>query len=414
MRTHTIILQKSIGNIKEPNVIYSKIHAILSSAKEDLNDNQFGVGVFTTENRNKWAEIRKHLLSLSQNNIKSFNIIDSAIFCLCLDDIEYDENQPANLVQYFLYEEAQNRWYDKSLSIIIGKDGTAGINFEHSWGDGVAVLRFFHEIYNDTTKGDCFLKPNSTHLVSDDEPVVPVNFEFDDYTLNALNDAKRNHNNVINNLEMNVYQEKSVNREFCKIHKISPDSLMQLGFQLAYYKQNGTFVGTYESCSTAAFRHGRTETMRPCTEATTTFCLNHEKPFEKRPAKGELKAMIHECSKQHSELTKNCAMGQGFDRHLFGLRITAERNNIDIPQLYKDEIYARLNKSILSTSTLSSHALLAGGFGPVVKEGYGIGYNIQENMSGTLITNYKSSTNGSDFIDSLRESYKQIRYVIQD
>lgn len=27
-------------------------------------------------------------------------------------------------------------------------------------------------------------------------------------------------------------------------------------------------VATYESCSTAAFKHGRTETMRPCTIET--------------------------------------------------------------------------------------------------------------------------------------------------
>lgn len=31
------------------------------------------------------------------------------------------------------------------------QDGLAGINFEHSWGDGVAVLRFFQDIYAETT-----------------------------------------------------------------------------------------------------------------------------------------------------------------------------------------------------------------------------------------------------------------------
>lgn len=32
----------------------------------------------------------------------------------------------------------------------MAKDGTAGINFEHSWGDGVAILRLFNELYKDT------------------------------------------------------------------------------------------------------------------------------------------------------------------------------------------------------------------------------------------------------------------------
>ena len=34
----------------------------------------------------------------------------------------------------------------------MGKNGVAGLNFEHSWGDGIAVLRYFSEVYKDSTK----------------------------------------------------------------------------------------------------------------------------------------------------------------------------------------------------------------------------------------------------------------------
>jgi carnitine O-palmitoyltransferase 2 len=37
---------------------------------------------------------------------------------------------------------------------------------------------------------------------------------------------------------------------------------------MAFHKQVGRIVSTYESSSTAAFKHGRTETIRPCTVAT--------------------------------------------------------------------------------------------------------------------------------------------------
>jgi Choline/Carnitine o-acyltransferase. len=37
---------------------------------------------------------------------------------------------------------------------------------------------------------------------------------------------------------------------------------------MAFHKQMGRTVSTYESSSTAAFKHGRTETIRPCTVAT--------------------------------------------------------------------------------------------------------------------------------------------------
>ena len=38
------------------------------------------------------------------------------------------------------------RWFDKSFQLIICNDGKAAVHFEHAWGDGVAMLRFFNEV----------------------------------------------------------------------------------------------------------------------------------------------------------------------------------------------------------------------------------------------------------------------------
>lgn len=35
--------------------------------------------------------------------------------------------------------------------MIVAGDGQAAVNFEHSWGDGVAVLRYFQDIFKETT-----------------------------------------------------------------------------------------------------------------------------------------------------------------------------------------------------------------------------------------------------------------------
>lgn len=162
-----------------------------------------------------------------------------------------------------------------------------------------------------------------------------------------------------------------LNKGKCKQYRLSPDSIMQLGFQLGYYKQTQQFTATYESCSTAAFRHGRTETIRPCTMQTKAFC--DAIVDAKGRSTTEMRALIDECSKKHGQLTKEAAMGQGFDRHLFALRHMAKVHCHPVPDLYKDPSYALVNHNVLSTSTLSSAALLAGGFGPVVADGYGIG-----------------------------------------
>lgn len=113
------------------------------------------LGVMTAENRDVWASFREHLVQThNENALKS---IDSALFCVSIDDksdFPCTETEPIPVVQNLLHGDENgliNRWFDKSVSLIVCKDGNAGINFEHSWGDGVAVLRYFNELFKETT-----------------------------------------------------------------------------------------------------------------------------------------------------------------------------------------------------------------------------------------------------------------------
>jgi carnitine O-palmitoyltransferase 2 len=229
---------------------------------------------------------------------------------------------------------------------------------------------------------------------------------------NDVKTAIKAHEDVVNSIDLNFLHYTDINKVECKKYKVSPDSMMQLSFQLAYYKQNQKFVSCYESCSTSAFRHGRTETMRPLTAETKEFVLSISK--KDRPSDKQMRALLEKCSTRHNQLTKEAAMGQGFDRHLFAMKTAAERVRIlDHFDVFNDPSYAKLNHNIISTSTLSSPALLAGGFGPVVKDGYGIGYNIQETILGVIVSNYKNETNGKDLLDCLRQSYDELSKVIR-
>lgn len=240
--------------------------------------------------------------------------------------------------------------------------------------------------------------------------IVLLDFKLDDQMREGIRKAKENHSAICNSLDLSVFRQFGMGKKVCKTSKVSPDSIMQLGFQLAHYKQFGKFVSTYESCSTAAFRHGRTETMRPCTVHTKEFCVEVE--TKKNGNKTELREIINKCSKFHGELTKNAAMGQGFDRHLFGLRHTAEINGQDKPDIFLDPAYAMINYNILSTSTLSSPNIVAGAFGPVVQDGFGLAYGIQDESLGCVVSSYRKHQNNSDFVEALKDSYKVIESVL--
>jgi len=105
------------------------------------------VGVLSTENRRIWAGLREHLLNADPEgyeippNRESLQIVDSALFVVCLDDTEPVglSNIAANVLSgsYRLEDGVQtgtctNRWYDK-LQIIVCKNGSAGINFERTF-----------------------------------------------------------------------------------------------------------------------------------------------------------------------------------------------------------------------------------------------------------------------------------------
>lgn len=116
---------------------------IASRLKHILEDNavaaQNPIGVLTTTERDLWAVTRHHLSEIGNHDL--LKTIDSAIMVLVLDE-ESVADDYKKLLRTFLHGNGTNRWFDKSFSLIVAKDGTSGINFEHSWGDGVAVLRY--------------------------------------------------------------------------------------------------------------------------------------------------------------------------------------------------------------------------------------------------------------------------------
>lgn len=103
--------------------------------------------------------------------------------------------------------------------------------------------------------------------------------------------------------------------------------------------------------------------------------------------------------------------GQGFDRHLFALRKLAEKSGKN-PDIFQDPAYAMINHNILSTSTLSSPVVIAGGFGPVVDDGFGIGYMIQEKRLGVVVTSYRNHRSAKEYVNSLEASFKDIHKVL--
>lgn len=77
--------------------------------------------------------------------------------------------------------------------------------------------------------------------------------------------------------------------------------------QIAYHRQFKHCVPTYESCSTAAFKHGRTETIRPASRASRLCAEAFEHSHE--AGTKEMMELITQSATHHSKLVKEAAMG---------------------------------------------------------------------------------------------------------
>uniref|UniRef100_A0A1B0D7K2 Choline/carnitine acyltransferase domain-containing protein n=1 Tax=Phlebotomus papatasi TaxID=29031 RepID=A0A1B0D7K2_PHLPP len=309
------------GNIESPSVILGRIRRLMATS-EAHDSPQHPLGIMTTQNRNQWAQFRQHLEGLSERNRRNLQLLDSGILCVCLDDISYSPEDVTCRVRDYLFSNASNRWFDKSLSVTVSKDTRAAITFEHSWGDGVAVLRYFNELYKELSTQP-IVTDDMEGSANDEAATELLSFDYDDKLKAGIETALKNHSEVENSLDVN-YMMSDVGKKHCKAVQVSPDAVAQLTIQLAYALiSGGGTTATYESCSTAAFRCGRTETVRPATMATRALC-QHLLTSKGHAGPEEL-ALLRQCSDKHTKLTKEAAMGQGFDRHLFVLRVEPPR-----------------------------------------------------------------------------------------
>lgn len=196
----------------------------------------------------------------------------------------------------------------------------------------------------------------------------------------------------------------SVGSSAVKAAGLSPDSFTQVGLQLAYRLAHGLPAPQYESTFMGHFAHGRTETTRSLTPEVRAFvdaaadallgggnnggaadnaavAMGGDLPAD---AVGALAAQLRVAVASHAAAVRAAREGAGLDRHLFSLRNLAaatgarDKSHGPLPAIFTDPAYETSRHWRLSTSTASapSGAATLFGFGPVVDDGYGVGYSV--------------------------------------
>ncbi|KAE9419950.1 hypothetical protein Angca_002382, partial [Angiostrongylus cantonensis] len=401
-RVYVVDIFDDNGDILPASDVHNSLSHILRNGKQQESDKC--VGSLTTLGRDVWASVREEMLEAG--NADKLRLIDGALFTLCLDDLK--SHDPIRLVQSLLVgDDGSNRWFDKCFQLIVDGNGQATINFEHSWGDGVAVLRLMEESYKDTNTHH-FVTPDNEPQPANPAMVKEIEFTLTDSLRLRIKSAQKDHIARNSGLSFGTMEYTDMNKDMIKKSKMSPDAIMQLAIQMAFYSLYNQTVPTYESCSTAAFLKGRTECMRSATAATKEATL-----AILGGGATNVEQLLLNCSTVHGQMVKEASMGQGFDRHMLGLKITANRVGKPNPLLFEDPGFLRMEHFVLSTSTLSTNTIILGGFGPVVEDGFGIGYNVSSSRMGAVISSYKKHRDAKEFGEALLKTLDTLRNIIR-
>lgn len=442
------------------------------------------IGVLSTENRKTWSSLRD-LLTREEGSANSecLNIVDSALFMVCLDYTEPTEvaqlcgnmlcgtNEVVRGVQVGT---CTNRWYDK-LQIIVCKNGSAGINFEHTGVDGHTVLRFASDVYTDTIlRYAKSINGQAPMLWSSQSPdpskrdpesfgdvsTTPHKLEWEmiPELQIALRFAETRLADLINQNEFQTLDFKGYGKNFITSMGFSPDAFVQMAFQAAYYGLYGRIENTYEPAMTKTFLHGRTEAIRSVTPESSNFVKTFWAENTAQKKVDALKA----ATQKHTAITKECSKAQGCDRHLYALYsvwqrkvneegaeaasstgfssprdsspqdltdlgsakkledTTSQNGSVSrspapplhqMPALFADPGWERINSTILSTSNCGNPSLRHFGFGPVSGEGFGIGYIIKDDSISVCASSKHRQTRR--FMDGLESYMNEIRKLLK-
>ncbi|KAK2463609.1 hypothetical protein APHAL10511_004360 [Amanita phalloides] len=331
-----------------------------------------GVGVLTASNRDVWAKDYQNLAS-SPRNSAILHDIQSAAFIVCLDSSK--PSTPEEHSRYLWHGEMvndipiglRNRWVDKALQFVVFDNAYAGIMGEHSVMDGTPtarlsddVLDMLHDHAFDHGSGFSSLTP------------TPLDWEVSPSILEAVSRADAAARELIESQALGFHLTP-YGKGAIKNFGVSPDSWAQMIVQLAYKRLNGDATrngGTYEAATTRKYFKGRTEAIRVVTSESDAWLRSMDDPKVSRERR---KMLFDAATQRHVVLAKECGLGLGVDRHLFGLTKLLEEGE-DVPVLFKDPVYMRGKYWILSTSAIFSKHFPVYGWGEVVPDGFGVAY----------------------------------------
>eukprot|EP00943_MAST-04B_sp_MAST-4B-sp1_P006817 g6817.t1 len=404
----------------------------------------------TAASRTMWAEVREDNFSEGINKI-SLDEIETALFVVVLDkESPTTWRERGSLT---MHGDGTNRWFDKSVSLIVYENGHAGLNAEHSWADAPVVAHMWeHCLCHEIERNGKFSYQKDGHASnkstkSNDDDVIPttillnkvkmLTFHLNPSACRSTRTALSFAKNLINDLQLEIFGHVDYGKGLIKKNCLSPDAFIQMAYQLAYYKVHGTMALTYEACMTRMFRNGRTETVRVLSAESVNFVksmLGGNTEDNNRLSKEDISnatklELLQKACAKHQDSYIDAMCGRGVERHIFAMYVVSMsmdaeseflKNALKIPwRMSTSQQPQRQTKvwNIVPKEIDDICISPGGGFGPVTDDGYGISYMFTGEDKIFFHVSSKRSSPMSDsekFLNALNKVLKEMKDLLME
>lgn len=415
------VLDEKSGQIIDGRALSSGLKGIIEDGNSMPQEEAFqkAIGILTTENQKIWCHCRKALVHEGLQNGRNFAAIDSSLFALCLDDNSPQSEADVcmnmlcgtNVVDNGVQTgTCLNRWYDK-LSIIVCRNGAAGMNFEHTCSDGSVDISMACDIYrgsispsSDPSNSKWRPLPQDLHIHTNGSAngaTLPqwqkLAWDIPSETSKTLHLAETHLTDRINRHQLETLNMKEYGSTFIKSAGFSPDGFFQMVLQAAYYSQYKQIKSGFEPVVTRQFLHGRTDVARTTTAEAVAFARIFS---DESASTAEKLDAMHRAADAHVALSRSCAQGNSHHRHLYVLqqlwkrrRALLEANAIDDGQkgqeettIFTDPGWSVLNTTVLMGSNVDNPYIAYAGFGPASADGFTVVYYIRADHIAMSVT----------------------------
>lgn len=390
--------------------LYAQLQQIVDIAEESKDF--CPIGVFTSQNRDYWAKVRERIVALPVN-AESLQHLDSSIAYFVLDpETPQSTEEEAYLT---MVGTGYNRYFDKCLQYVVYANGRMGVNAEHASMDATVPGRIWE--YCLAMEKKSYLEDGSVPKAAPGDlkkltPPLKLDWSMDEFD-KEVTESLDHYKKLVSTFDLHLILAE-YGKGFMKKKRLSPDGYLQMAIQLAYYRLTGKFTKTYESASTRLYVEARTETIRPVTDWSVSWC---KAMASSKTTREQKILLLKRAVSAQTKLKNEAVVGKGWDRHLFGLYYCATEMGMEKPALFT-------NKSLFAPDMLSTSqtptkftdlwsletSCLGGGFGPTHPDGYGVSYIIVgEDMIVFHVSSNKHSSAtssqkmGDAIIDSLNE-----------